>query len=144
MKSITSIRKNLNPEKIFVYFKDLSMENVLVMILLSLTILVLTGNILRVIANAKNNYEIFSVEAQGLNELKDKNDDLKKELEYVSSDEYKMLLLRDSSNLAQSNEELYAIRNQSENYDIQTELYNLQDKASFSDWWQMLLNFIFG
>jgi len=129
-------------EKVFLYFKDLTLENVLVMLLLTITLLVLMGNILRVIANARSNYEIFSIEAQGLRDLTKKNTDLQKELDYVSSDEYKMLLLRNSSNLALVNEELYTIRNPSEQFDEENELLIVKDKTNFSGWWELLIGFI--
>jgi len=142
MPSLKNINKNIRMEKVFLYFKDLTLENVLVMLLLTITLLVLMGNILRVIANARSNYEIFSIEAQGLRDLTKKNTDLQKELDYVSSDEYKMLLLRNSSNLALVNEELYTIRNPSEQFDEENELLIVKDKTNFSGWWELLIGFI--
>ncbi len=142
MKPIKNIQKNIRLEKVFVYFKDLSAETLLITFLLSITLLILGGNILRVISNARINYEIFAIEAQGLKNLQLKNEQLQKELEYVSSDEYKMLLLRNSSNLAQSGEELYSLKAQAEYLDAEKNLLDVKTKQDFNDWWNLLAGFL--
>jgi len=142
MKPIKNIQKNIRLEKVFIYFKDLTVENILITLLLAATILVLGGNIIRVIANARSNYEIFALEEKGLNDLKEKNKQLQSELEYVSSDEYKMLLLRNSSNLARSNEELYTLKAQSKYLEEDKELLDLSQKDDFQDWWSLLATYI--
>jgi len=142
MNKAKNLSKNINAEKLLIYFKDFTTENLLISILLCLAVLVLTGNILRVITTARNNYEIFSIESQSLNDLKAKNEELQKELEYVSSDEYKMLLLRNSANMAQSSEDLYTIRQKATYLDEEKDLLDLTKKSDFSNWWQMLSSYI--
>lgn len=142
MKNFKNIGKNVRAEKLLIYFKDLTVENILLTLLLLATVMILTGNILRVVANAKSNYEIFHIEAQSLDDLQKKQEDLKKELEYVSSDEYKMLLLRNSANMALSNEELYAIRNKAEYLDEEKELLDLSKKSDYKVWWEMLWGYV--
>jgi len=143
MNKAKNISKNIKAEKLLIYFKDFSTENILVTLLLCLAVLVLSGNILRVISTARSNYEIFSIETQSLNDLKKKNADLLSELEYVSSDEYKMLLLRNSANMAQSGEELYTIKDKAKYLDEELRLLDLSKKSNFNNWWQMLSSYIF-
>lgn len=122
------------------YIKDVSIEAGVLTVILCLVFLFLLGSIFRVLSNAKNNYEIFNIEKDSLNELEAKNGDLKKELEYVSSDEYKRLFLRDTKGLSASNEELYTLREDPNYFEEEKTYLDLKEKKNFSDWWIGLLN----
>lgn len=117
------------------YFKKISSEGLIFALILSCTFIFLTASIVRVINNARNNYEIFNLEKNSLEELQDKNDNLQNELEYVTSDEYKRLFLRDTEGLSAEDEELFSRRQEASIIDTEQELLPLKEKIDYSDWW---------
>lgn len=121
------------------YLKKISSEGLFFAVLLSCTFIFLTGSIVRVINNARNNYEIFNLEKNSLNDLQSKNEDLKEELDYVNSDEYKRLFLRETEGLSSANEELFSRREEPTVIDADQELLPVEEKIDYSDWWAGLL-----
>ena len=121
------------------YFKKVSSEGLIFALILSCTFIFLTASIVRVINNARNNYEIFNLEKNSLEELEEKNQNLQDELQYVSSDEYKRLFLRDTEGLSAENEELFSRREEASVINNEQELLPLKEKIDYSDWWAGLL-----
>jgi hypothetical protein len=117
------------------YLKDVSVEAGAITVILIIGIIILSGNIFRVITNARANYSIFQTERDSLYELRDKNSELDNELKYVQSDEYKKLFLRDTESLGTSSEQLYNIKESPEYYEEIIEYLEIEDKKDFTDWW---------
>ncbi len=111
----------------------------MVALVLSLISLILIANVIRVVSNGRGNYETYLYEKQVLGELKDKNETLNTELDYVNSDEYRKLFLRDNQALAAPNEELYNTKPKPVYFDERKEYIDLRDKKEYSDWWALLL-----
>lgn len=130
---------NNNTKSVSIYFKNIKMEDLITLILLGIFLVVLIASSVKVIVSARNNYDIFNVELRGLDEIRQKNDELKRELAYVTSDEYKLLYLRDSSSLAKPEEQLYNVKEDIYSAEEKIEYYDLTDKTDFTDWWISLL-----
>ncbi|MEP7103831.1 MAG: hypothetical protein ABI721_03935 [Candidatus Dojkabacteria bacterium] len=133
--------------KLYKYIKKqiVSYKNSIVIEGVPLTIFMLTlsfimgVNIIRVITNGKSNYETFLSEKVSLDEITAKNDDLQKENTFVSSDEYRKLILRETSNYASDNERLFQTKEKPVYLDEQKELLDLGLKKDYTDWWVKLL-----
>ncbi|MEO6729378.1 MAG: hypothetical protein ABIM99_05650 [Candidatus Dojkabacteria bacterium] len=96
-------------------------------------------NILRVITNGKNNYETYLSEKASLEEITSKNDDLVKENDFVSSDEYRRLILRETSNYASDGERLFQTKEKPVYLDETKQYLDLALKKDYSDWWLSLI-----
>jgi len=131
--------QSLKLKKVNAYAKSINIEGGVITLLLCFFLLLLAGSILRVVTLGRNNYEIFNIEKAGLDELKNKYAQLQSELEYVNSDEYKQLFLRDSEGLTTANSELYKIKDKSIYYEEKKEYIKISDKKDFSDWWGGLI-----
>lgn len=101
--------------------------------------LVLGANIFRVVLNGKSNYETYQNEKESLSEIEAKNVELLRENEFVNSDEYKRLILRESSNLASDNETLFDIKAKPIYYQEEKEYLDIKLKRDFTDWWIKLI-----
>lgn len=132
---------NNRSKTVSIYFKDIRLEDFVTLILFSIFLLVLIASSVKVIVNARNNYDIFNVELKGLEEIRKKNEELKRELAYVSSDEYKLLYLRDSSALAKPEEQLYTIKEDPFRANEKIEYYDLTDLTDYTNWWVSLIIF---
>ncbi|MFS8130400.1 MAG: hypothetical protein ACMG57_00320, partial [Candidatus Dojkabacteria bacterium] len=91
-------------------------------------------NILRVITNGKSNYDTYLSEKKSLEEITAKNEDLNKENNFVSSDEYRKLILRETSNYAADNEQLFQTKEKPVYFDEQKQYLDLGLKKDYSDW----------
>jgi len=96
-------------------------------------------NILRVITNGKNNYETYLSEKASLEEIIAKNEDLTKENNFVSSDEYRKLILRETSNYASDNERLFQTKEKPAFLDETKQYLDLGQKKDYSNWWLKLV-----
>lgn len=123
-------RNNLNEVK----FDGLALS-----VVLAFLVLVITGNIIRVFTNGQSNYSTYLEEKQELARLQEKNANLTEEYEYVNSDEYKALLLRDAQNLAKPEETLYNTKERASFFVETPEYLDLEDKNDYMDWWLKLI-----
>lgn len=108
-------------------------------ILLCGVAIALTMNLGRVIANARNNYEVFRFEQSSLNEMKAEHDKLSLQLAFYESSEYKRLYARDYLHLAESSESLFQVVAPIEYYQLEA---NTFDPLSYKDsgyWWDRIL-----
>ncbi len=131
---LTFFKSNTN------YFKKMSIEGFVIAVILCCVLLFLLASILRVWNNARNNYDIFNSEISGLQDLQKTNQELKDELNYVSSDEYKELFLKNTDGLASQNEELFERRSTVNPAEEKKVYLSLSDKNDYSDWWSGLLD----
>ncbi len=126
-------------KSVSIYLKDIKLEDFATLMLLSIFLVVLIASSFKVIISARNNYDIFNVELKGLEEIRAKNEELKRELAYVTSDEYKLLYLRDSSALGKPEEQLYSIKEDLFKAEEKIEYYDISEKVDYTDWWVSLL-----
>ncbi len=119
--------------------KGVIFENILIVIVLSIFVLLLAGNIYRVFSNGWTNYSTFISEKEDRDKLLAKNGKLKEEFVYVTSDEYKQLLLRDSQRLALENENLYRTTELPKYFEEEPEYLDLRTKKQYGDWWGALI-----
>jgi hypothetical protein len=101
--------------------------------------LVLIINTLRVVVNGRNNYDTYLEEQKSLEKIQERNQELKEEKEYVTSEEYKLILLRDAARLAQGSETLYQIKSSPVYLDEEVKLLDITTKTNFFDWWLKLI-----
>lgn len=120
--------------------RQIALESLFIAITLVIISILLFSNIVRVITTGKSNYDTFLKEQESLKVIQAINDDLIDDYEYVNSDEYKKILLRDSLGLADQSERLFRTKEASEYYDEEIELFKLRDKTNYDDWWLKLLN----
>jgi len=126
-------RKTLNN------LRRIAFEGMAFSVFLIVVSLVLFSNVVRVIATGKNNYETYLKERDALAEIRKKNEELKNEYEYVNSDEFKKLILRDAFSIASQEERLFRTKDQVRYFDEEVELLKLEDKKDFIDWWLQLI-----
>lgn len=119
--------------------KELSVFQIFWTIVLLVAIIFFISMIIRVITTSKQNYDTFSNEKISLLELQSKNKQLQDELEYVKSDEYKKLLLRDTLSIGENSENLYRTKDKIEYFDEKFEYLNLKDRVDFREWWFQLI-----
>lgn len=133
--NVQNIRKKASAN-----IKQVAFESVFIALTLVIISILLFSNTIRVIMTGKSNYETFLKEKEALGVIEEKNATLSDDYEYVNSDEYKKILLRDSLGLADSNERLFRTREKSQYYDEEVVLLKLREKNSYEDWWMMLIN----
>ncbi len=107
--------------------------------LLIILSIVLFINTLRVVVNGKNNYDTYLEEKKGLDKIAGRNEELREEKEYVTSEEYKLILLRDAARLATGAETLYQIKSSPIYLDEEITLLDISTKQNFFDWWLKLI-----
>lgn len=107
--------------------------------LLVMLSMVLIINTLRVVVNGRNNYSTYLEEQKSLEKIQDRNSDLQEEKQYVTSEEYKLILLRDAARLAQGGETLYQIKSSPVYLDEEVTLLDITEKDNFFDWWLKLI-----
>lgn len=119
--------------------KDIKFEGMTLTIILSILLMFISSNILRVYTNGRQNYDTYLQEKEDLDRLRLKYQDLQKNYEYYTSDEFKLLLLRDAQSLAQSNEELFQTKERIDFYFEQPVYMDVKSKENFEDWWKLIL-----
>lgn len=119
--------------------QDFSVEGGLVTVILAVVAILISGSIIRVVNNARSNYEIFKDEQASLEELRSKNSELAEDLNYVQSDEYKKLFLRDTQGLSVGSEELFSTKEKVAYQEEAKEYLKLETKSDYVDWWLSLL-----
>lgn len=118
---------------------EIKFDGVALSIILSFLVLVLAGNMIRVFTNGQSNYATFLDEKTELAKLQERNAKLTQEYDYVNSDEYKALLLRDAQNLAKPDETLYNTKDRPSFFVETPEYLDLKTKTDYSDWWLKLI-----
>lgn len=119
--------------------KGIKFEGMTLTIILVLLFMFISSNIIRVYTNGRLNYDTYLKEKEDLDKLRQKHEELKKNYEYYTSDEFKLLLLRDTQSLAQSNEELFQTKEIIDFYFEQPTYMDIKAKENFEDWWKLLL-----
>jgi len=120
-------------------FYRIAFEGIGMTVILLLVSVILFSNILRVFQKGQNNFSIYKLEKQSLEELKEKNAELKEEQQISSSEEYLLLKARDILGLGKESESLYKIKPNVEFYETKKELLELSEKENYSDWWESLI-----
>ncbi len=123
-------RNNLN---------EVKFDGIVLSVVLSFLVLVLAGNIIRVFTNGQTNYSTFLEEKSELIKLQERNSKLTEEYDYVNSEEYKALLLRDAQNLGRPDETLYNTKEKPSFFVESPEYLDLEGKTDFTDWWLKLI-----
>jgi hypothetical protein len=134
VKRFQSITKKIQTN--LSYFK---FEGIFVSVFLLFILLLLIGNTLRTISNGQGNYATYLEEKLDLDILLDRNLSLSQELEYVNSEEYKALLLRDAQNLAKPEEQLFTTKYRPSFLSEDLQHLDLKSKRNFLDWWAKLI-----
>lgn len=120
-------------------FNEIKFDGLALSIVLAFIVLVVAGNIIRVFTNGQTNYSTFLEEKAELTRLQNRNVSLTSEYNYVNSDEYKALLLRDAQNLAKPEETLFNTKEKPSFFVETPEYLDLENKTDFTDWWLKLI-----
>lgn len=118
---------------------EIKFDGLALSIVLAFVVLVVAGNIIRVFTNGQSNYSTFLEEKAELTRLQSRNEALTEEYNYVNSDEYKALLLRDAQNLAKPEETLFNTKEKPSFFVETPEYLDLENKTDFTDWWLKLI-----
>jgi hypothetical protein len=127
-------------ERVAKNLKDIAFESVILTLFLLFISIVLASNIIRVIGQGRSNYDTYLEEKGTLDDLKDKNQSLQEELEYVNGDEFKKIVLRDTLRMGESGEHLYRTKSDAVYLDEELSYLDLAEKKSYLDWWIKLMN----
>jgi cell division protein FtsB len=119
--------------------KEFNLQSWLSMLIICLITVGLFLSLVRVVTNAQSNYEVYLYEKQGLEVLQKENDDLKDQLAYYQSYEYKKLYARDYLRLAEPGEKLYKIVGDDKTYDTAGKTPDFFADGKFVSWWKDLL-----
>lgn len=119
--------------------KDIIVEGGILSIILVVSLLLLVSNIFRVISNGRSNFEVYLFEQEGYNSLKERNEELLKDSSYYSSDEYRLLFLRDTELLGLEGETIYTTRKNPVYFDENKTLLDISKVNDYKDWWTKLL-----
>ena len=118
---------------------EIKFDGIALTIVLVFLALVIAGNIIRIFTNGQSNFSTYLGEKTDLAKLQDKNAVLTKDYNYVNSDEYKALLLRDAQNLAKPQETLYNTKDKPSFFVETPTFLDLKSKTDYSDWWLKLI-----
>lgn len=105
-----------------------------------ISLVVLSINIINVINRGRFNYDTYIYERQTLEELQEVLDERIDTYDYVISDEYKQLLLREGYAYARPNQTLYRTQDEPSIFieeDVELLVPDLEE--SYSQWWLKLL-----
>ena len=126
-------------KKIKINFERIAFEGSSLTILLFFILIIIISNNIRVIKNGQDNYNIYKIEQESLNNLTEEHKSLEKQLEIVSSDEYQKLLAREVLGIAEPSEELYKLNEDRRFYEFEAAYIDLSKKGDFMDWWFLLV-----
>jgi predicted transport protein len=127
-------------QKIQIQMRRIAFEGAGLSILLTLVLLVLASNIIRVIQDGQDNYNIYKSEQESLLNIKLRNEGLVRELNIVSSDEYQKLLARDVLGIGEIGENLYRLEDSREFFKVEKKYIDLAENKDYERWWAALLD----
>lgn len=108
-------------------------------VILSLLLLIVMSNVIKVIQNGQENFEVYQYEQGVLDNLRRRNEELKERLDIVSSEEYGRLLAREVLGLAEEGEQLYRSEEPVSFFEKEEEYLDLTEKENYLDWWMLVL-----
>ncbi|BCX13792.1 MAG: hypothetical protein KatS3mg085_324 [Candidatus Dojkabacteria bacterium] len=122
-------------------FKNIELDGIALTFILFLFSIILFLQIISVVNRAKYNYDVYVYEKNTLSELKSKLEETIDELDYVSSEEYQTLLLRDAYSFASDRQILFRENNVSSVATINEKEYLKIDdtKEFYTVWWKDLI-----
>lgn len=115
------------------------MDDILSLLVLLLVLGVVGVNFYRKVEEGRRNYDVYVQELEALEELQAENDQLREELAYYNSAEYRLLYARDSLNLVRPGETLFELAEEIVIYDFAEEPVDLYAELEPLDVWQHLL-----
>lgn len=119
--------------------KYIDFKDFYITIILFFVILILLANIHRAISNAYSNHLTYSVEINNYEQLKKRNLELKNDLEYYKSDEFKKIFLRESLLLAEEGDKIFITRGKPE-FIQEKKIYYKIDNLDHNYFWLLLLH----
>jgi hypothetical protein len=131
--NISEVRKRSSAN-----FRNMAVDSLVITIALIVVGTLLFSNVIRVISTGKSNYDTFLSEEAALAEIRNKNNQLSEEYDYVNSDEFKKLILRDTLGVADQSERLYKTKNEVQYFDEEVEYFDLRDISDYSQWWSQI------
>ena len=134
IKLYRQIKKRLQSHKNSVIIEGITLTVFLITISFVMVI-----NIFRVVNNGRSNYETFLSEQKSLQEITQKNQELNKENDFVSSDEYGKLVLRESGNYALEGESLFQTNEKPFYYQEEKQYFDLDLLENYDTWWAKLI-----
>lgn len=136
------VQKEIMFQRVKSYSKNIVFEGVGMTIVLSFLTIILLSNVLRIVTKGKYNYDTYLYEKTTLEELQAKNDELKDEYRYVTSNEYRLVAIRDVLNYTSPSETLYDTKEFKKYYiEKPPEYLNVSEKEDYLDWWYKLIDF---
>jgi cell division protein FtsB len=115
------------------------LDVVISVVFLSAVLAIVAANFVKRIEEGKRDYDVYLAEQVSLNKLKAENLQLKAELNYYNSLEYKLLYARDSLNKVRPGERLYELSNEIVLYNINPEPVKIYNQLNLIEVWRHLL-----
>ena len=117
----------------------LPVEAVTSLVILFLILVIMSVTLVRKVQESGKNYEVYQQELTALDDLQAENEQLRRELAYYNSIEYKLLYARDSLNTTRPGERLYELSDEIVLYDYEPEQVSMYDQLDLkSVWWSLL------
>lgn len=114
-------------------------DTIFSIVILLIILLSLSFNLFQKIAESRENYQVYLQEKEALNILVAENNELKRQLEYYDSVEYKLLYSRDNMNRIRSGEKLFTLSPNVVLFNYEPEPVELYEDIEPWEVWKKLL-----
>lgn len=135
------IKNRLNNlrNQLILRLRDLSTARISLSLIFAILFVFMTSIIVNSISRGLDNYNTFLEERSQLEEIKSENERLLNEFEYVNSDEFKKIILRDTLGYADQDERLFRTKIQTQYFDKEIKLLSLEEIADYGQWWKLIV-----
>lgn len=135
------IKKKVNNlrNQLILRMRDVSAIRISITLLFVLAFVFMASIIANSISRGLNNYNTFVEERSQLALIQAENERLLNEFEYVNSDEFKKIILRDTLGYADQEERLFRTKTQTQYFDKEIKLLSLEEISDYDQWWKLIV-----
>ena len=118
---------------------EYNLKDLITLIILLAVSIILISNIYRSFERGRGNLTVFAKESLLLEEHRDRNDLLKRELSLMEEKENLILLARESLTYGKPNEEIFFLKEENKLYDLKIKNISFDEIDISSIWYSLLL-----
>lgn len=135
------IKKKVNNlrNQLILRMRDVSAIRISITLLFVFAFVFMASIIANSISRGLNNYNTFVEERSQLALIQAENERLLNEFEYVNSDEFKKIILRDTLGYADQEERLFRTKTQTQYFDKEIKLLSLEEISDYDQWWKLIV-----
>lgn len=135
------IKKKVNNlrNQLILKLRDLSAVRIMITLAFVCLFIFMASLIINSISRGLGNYNTFLEERSQLQEILEENERLQNEFEYVNSDEFKKIILRDTLGYADQEERLFRTKTQTQYFDKEIKLFSTEEISDYNQWWRLII-----